>query len=253
MPCASVKIVNVIVTWFMVKVADRFIRSSMSGGGAAAEVHPELQQGSISAAVHSNDDVQIEQPDQRLISEISETEFEQEIENYIQSDAWIPDIYVASSTPSASERISIEGMWDAVAAEVASSESKCDFDETLGVGFTSSTLAIKAANDYACTKLSWSQKPPQSKADLNVQGRINDESQKYQRLILTNRASARLSVLDEPRIINSSDCNSSMASRRFPHRATRAASLHSTQYVVRNIHSSSGIWRRCGRSCEGST
>ena len=141
--------------------------------------------GGAAVVAYSNEDVQIEQPEQRSISEISETEFEKEIEDYINSDDWIADIYAASNTQSlsASERISVEGMWDDVSAEVASSESRCDFDETLGVGFASSSLAIKAANDYARTKLSWSQKPPQSKADLNVKGRIHDESQKYQRLI----------------------------------------------------------------------
>ncbi len=145
----------------------------MSGGGAAAvfEEHEEQDE---------NHDENIEQ---RSISDIPETEFEKEIADFMKSDAWIPAIYVASTTPSASECICIERMWDEISAEAVTSETRCDFDETLGVGFSSSTLAIQAANDYARTKLSWSQKPPQSKADLNVQGRIIGESQKYQRLI----------------------------------------------------------------------
>jgi hypothetical protein len=111
-------------------------------------------------------------------------DFDKEIEDYIASDNWLPDIYTASTPVSGHEQIVIDRLWEEVAAEATDGQTHgSDFEETFASGFISAKLAMQAAKDYTRFKLSWSKTPPQSKVDLNVVGRIQGEDQKYQRLI----------------------------------------------------------------------
>lgn len=118
---------------------------------------------------------------------VSANDFEQEIADYIASDAWIPDVYLATPAPTAAtpvdDRILVDQLWNQVISEGSTEMASADFQATFASGFSSAKLAIRAANDFTSTKFIWSKKPPQSKADLAVKGRISGEDQKYQRLV----------------------------------------------------------------------
>ncbi len=135
--------------------------------GAAIDYSSE-EQGTEQAAVTAND-------------------FEKEIADYIASDSWIPDVYLATTsvaTPVGNDdRILIDQLWNQVISEGSSEMASANFEATFASGFSSARLAICAANDFTSTKFTWSKKPPQSKADLAVMGRIPGEDQKYQRLV----------------------------------------------------------------------
>ena len=142
--------------------------SANTGEGGAAAIDKSDEQATEQVAVSAND-------------------FEQEIADYIASDAWIPDVYLAT-TPAATpvdgdNRIVIDHLWNQVISEGSTEMGSADFEATFASGFSSAKLAIRAANDFTSTKFTWSKKPPQSKVDLAVMGRISGEDQKYQRLV----------------------------------------------------------------------
>ncbi len=107
-----------------------------------------------------------------------------EIDAYINSESFVPEMYIAATENdcSASQLHLIDSMWNEAIADSSTGAKIADYDESFQSGFVSAALAIQAANDYACTKMTWSQKPPQSKADMSVVGRIQGDDQKYQRL-----------------------------------------------------------------------
>jgi hypothetical protein len=155
---------------------------SISGGGmsgGAAAIDASEKHGAVAVDYTS---------EQQEHVAATANDFEKEIADYIASDRWIPDMYLAT-TPAATtpvgndDRHLIDKLWDQVISEGSSEMASADFDATFASGFSSARLAICAANDYTSTKFTWSKKPPQSKADLAVMGRISGEDQKYQRLV----------------------------------------------------------------------